>query len=104
MPVTVNIASIVFGDDSQARLLASPLHHVRPNMPPFLFLHADKDLPMLPGMAEEMHLALLLHGCESRLLKIDNRNHNSILFKAIESRDPAARAIVDFVREGVVRD
>ena len=45
----------------------------------------------------EMHRLLQLHGVESRLLKIDNRNHNSVMFKAIDSSDPVARAIVEFV-------
>jgi hypothetical protein len=54
-------------------------------------------------MAKEMHRALLLHGCESRHLTIDNTNHSSIMFKAIESSDPVAREIVQFVRGHIPR-
>jgi acetyl esterase/lipase len=99
LPIRVNVFGLPFGDDPQVRRDASPVHHVRPGLPPFLLLTAQKDLPLLPAMAEEMHQALLEHGCESRLVMVENRNHNSIVFKAIESSDPVARAIVDFVRQ-----
>jgi arylformamidase len=101
IPFSLNIFGPAFGDDPQARQGASPVHHVRPGLPPFLFLNAQKDLPMLPEMAQEMHQTLLAHGCESRLLKFENRNHNSLMFKAIEPGDPVARAIVDFVRRSI---
>jgi hypothetical protein len=67
-------------------------------LPPFLFLNAEKDLPLLPKMAEEMHEALLKEGCDSQLLRIERRNHNSVCFHAIEINDPAAKAILDFIR------
>ncbi|HZZ79688.1 MAG TPA: alpha/beta hydrolase [Gemmataceae bacterium] len=103
LPVSVNVFGPVFGDDVKARQAASPIHHVRPGLPPFLFLNAEKDLPLLPRMAEDMHEALAKAGCESRLLRIDRRNHNSICFKAIDNDDPAARAIVTFIRRHCVQ-
>jgi acetyl esterase/lipase len=99
LPVSVNVFGPVFGEDPQARLAASPIHYVRPGLPPFLFLNAEKDLPLLPKMAEEMHEALLKAGCDSRLLRIERRNHNSICFHAVETNDPAAKAILEFIRE-----
>ncbi|MBI1830359.1 MAG: alpha/beta hydrolase [Planctomycetes bacterium] len=101
--VNVSLGSFIFGDDPEVRRLASPTSHVRPNMPPFLFITADKDLPMLPQMAEEMHRAMRLHGCDARLLRVPNRNHNSIIFSAITPRDPVASAVVDFLREPTSR-
>ncbi|MBI3821475.1 MAG: alpha/beta hydrolase [Planctomycetes bacterium] len=98
IPRNINPFALVFGNDPETRRNASPIAHVRPGLPPFLFLNPEKDLPLLPGMAEEMHRRLLLHGCESHLQKIDNRNHNSIMFRAIDRSDPAARLIVEFVR------
>ena len=103
LPVGLNIASVVFGDDPQVRLHASPTHHVRPGLPPFLFLNAQKDLPILPSMAAEMHRQLTVHGCESRHITIDNTNHNSIVFNAITTNDPVAREIVQFVRTHAAR-
>jgi acetyl esterase/lipase len=98
LPISLNIFRPAFGDDPQARLAASPVHHVRKGLPPFLLMSADHDLPILPDLANEMHRALRQHGVESRLLTIENRNHNSIVFKAISPTDPAASAMVDFVR------
>lgn len=97
--VNVSLGSYIFGDDPEVRRLASATSHVRPNMPPFLFITADKDLPMLGPMAEEMHRVMRLHGCDARLLHVPGRNHNSVVFSAITLRDPVARAIVDFLRD-----
>jgi acetyl esterase/lipase len=98
LPVGINIFAPAFGNDASERRSASPVHHVRKGLPPFLLLSADHDLPILPDLAEEMHQTLRKHAVASRLVTIENRNHNSILFKAVESSDPAARLIVDFVR------
>jgi acetyl esterase/lipase len=99
LPLSVDVFGLVFGDDPKVRLAASPVHYVRPGLPPFLFLNAEKDLPSLPRMAEEMHEALLREGCESHLMRIERRNHNSICFRAIETNDPAAKAILEFIRD-----
>ena len=99
LPVSVNVFGPVFGEDAKDRLAASPVHYVRPGLPPFLLLNAEKDLPLLPMMAEEMHEALLKNGCDSRLLRIERRNHNSLCFHAIETNDPAAKEILEFIRD-----
>jgi acetyl esterase/lipase len=97
--VTVDSARAVFGPDPRDRARASPLTHVRRGLPPFLLLISAHDLPTLPEMAEEFHRALRREGCDARLLKVARRNHNSLLFSAIEPEDPAARAILDFISE-----
>jgi acetyl esterase/lipase len=97
LPVSLNVFGPVFGNDPEVRADASPLAHVRPGLPPFLLLSADKDLPTLAGMAEEFHAALRAQGCEARLLRIAGRNHNSILFCATLADDPSARAILEFI-------
>jgi acetyl esterase/lipase len=98
LPLGVNIFAPVFGDDPRVRLTASPAHHVRQGLPPFLLISADKDLPLLPDMAKEFHELLCLHGCDARHVTIPERNHNSIMFKAIVNDDLVGRAVVDFVR------
>lgn len=99
MPVSVDIYGPAFGDELGVREDASPLTHVRAGLPPFLILCAENDLPTLPGMAAEFHRALLGRGVESRLLRVEERNHNSILFRAVEPNDPVARAVLDFIRQ-----
>lgn len=97
LPVRFNIFKAPFGDNAEARRGASPVEHVRPGLPPFLLLCAEHDLPLLTGMAEEMHGVLTKNGVPCRLTTIAQRNHNSILFRAIDRDDPVARAIADFV-------
>jgi hypothetical protein len=79
-------------------------------------MSADNDLPVLNDMAKEFHAALSRAGGQgqdvrdkqirggragypekSRLIRVANRNHNSIVFRAIEPSDPVAREILDFV-------
>jgi acetyl esterase/lipase len=99
IPLCLDAFGPAFGDDPKVREQASPLTHVRPDLPPFLILSAAGDLPNLGPMAEEFHKALLANGCRSRLMKVAHRNHNSLFFRAVEMRDPVARAMVDFIRD-----
>jgi acetyl esterase/lipase len=98
IPIRLNVFAPAFGNDPQVRANASPLSHVRPGLPPFLIVHAGNDLPTLPRMAEKFHQALLAHGCEARLLRVEDRNHNSLLFRAIEAADPVGGAMLEFIR------
>ena len=49
-------------------------------------------------MAREFHEALQKQGCESYWKQVPGRNHNSIMFRAIDPDDPVAHAIVEFIR------
>ena len=53
----------------------------------------------LGEMADEFHQALQANGCDAKLLRVDSRNHHSIVFMAVEDGDPVGRAMVDFVRQ-----
>ena len=99
IPLWLNIFGPAFGDDPQVREDASPVCHVRPGLPPFLIFSAENDLPTLPAMAQEFDQALRDQGCDARLVKVADRNHNSILFRAVEPHDPVARAMIAFIRQ-----
>jgi acetyl esterase/lipase len=88
-----------FGDDPKIRAAASPLSHVRRGLPPFLILIAEHDLPTVPDMADEFQKTLQREGCAARLIKVTERNHSSVMFSAISREDPAARAILEFIRQ-----
>jgi acetyl esterase/lipase len=103
IPMSLDVFGPAFGSDPQVRADASPLKHVRTGLPPFLILCAEHDLPTLPGMAEEFHRALRDQGCEAQFLKIQQRNHNSIIFRAIHPDDPAARVLLTFIRRHAAR-
>lgn len=98
LPGKLDIFAPVFGNDGLDRERASPITYVRPGLPPFLIMTAEKDLPSLPGMAEEFHSALLREGCDARLLRFERRNHNSLMFTATRPEDPAAAAMLEFIR------
>jgi acetyl esterase/lipase len=98
-PVRLNVFRMAFGNDLAERQDASPLTHVRPGLPPFLLISAEKDLPTLPEMVEVFHHALLAQGVECTLLKVNDRNHNSVIFRAYRPEDPVARAMCGFIRQ-----
>lgn len=101
VPLSVNVYGVAFGNDARVRKEASPIHHVRAGLPPFLILTAQNDLPTLGPMAEEFHRALTAKGNQADLLRVEGRNHNSIIFSAIEVQDPVARAMVGFVKKHI---
>jgi acetyl esterase/lipase len=94
----LNLFAPVFGDDAKQRLAASPLSHVRAALPPFLLIYAQRELPTLGPMAEEFATALAQHGCEVQLLRVPNRDHESVMFDARSAHDPVTKAIQRFVR------
>jgi acetyl esterase/lipase len=98
LPLSVNMFGPVFGDDARVRADASPVSHVRPGLPPFLLLSAESDLPTLPDMAEEFRDRLREEGNDVCHLTIRGRNHNSVMFRAIETRDPVAAVMLEFIR------
>jgi acetyl esterase/lipase len=99
IPLHLDVFGAAFGDDPKVRAEASPLRHVRPGLPPFLLLCAEKDLPVLTDMAKAFHHALREQGCDARMMTVPGSNHNSIVFRAIEPGDPAAKAMLEFIRE-----
>jgi acetyl esterase/lipase len=95
--VNLSPFGLVFGDNPMVIKAASPINHVRAGLPPFLILYAEDELPSLPQMAEDFGKALQDKGCEATILKIKNRWHLTILFRATNREDTVARAILDFV-------
>jgi acetyl esterase/lipase len=99
LPLSINFFKPAFGDDPKVREDASPLAHVRPALPPFLIVTAEKDLPTLTGPAGEFHRAILASGGDSEFLNVPKRNHNSVMYSAVEADDPVARAMLAFIRK-----
>lgn len=88
----------VLGDAPDAAESASPLRHVSGKEPPFLILYADRDFPGCAGMSRALDSALRDKKVESRLVEVADRNHISIMFRAMFSEaDPLTRALLDFV-------
>lgn len=102
IPLKINVFGPVFGSDPKVRADASPINHVHGGLPPFLIFLAEFDLPLLPEMAKGFYEALKREKCDARLIRVEKRNHNSIMFQAIKAEDPVARVIVEFVTERAI--
>ena len=89
----------MFPGSAAEREQASPITHVKPGLPPFLLIAAERDLPTLNPMGEEFAYALLRQGCNARFESIPERNHNSVMFRAVTPDDPVAMRILAFLRE-----
>jgi acetyl esterase/lipase len=88
-----------FGKDPEVCKKASPLFNVTGKHPPFLLVYADSDYPLLDVMAEKMGQALKDAKCEVSTLKMEKRDHISIIKKMVEDDDPTQQAVLDFVKK-----
>ncbi len=101
--VPVGALATAFGKDAEVCKKASPLNNVSDRHPPFLLIYADSDLPLLGAMAEKMAERLHEHKCEETLLKVEHRDHISIIVKMAEAEDPTRQAVLDFVTKHVAK-
>ncbi len=88
-----------FGNDPQVCKDASPLAHVTGQHPPCLVIYAEKDFPLLDIMAENFCKELGRCKCEAGILKVQDRDHITIIVKMADNGDPTLRALVDFVNK-----
>ena len=87
----------IFGPGEAVHRAASPLVHVHPDLPPFLVVCADKDLPLLPEQAKAFAAALKAKKCEVNLLEVADRNHMSVLMSSRKDDDPVGKAMKEFI-------
>jgi acetyl esterase/lipase len=90
---------LIFGNDPKTHKQASPMTHIKPGLPPFLVLYAEKEMPFIADMSREFTAAMQRSKNEVELIKIDKRNHNTIFFDADSADDPVHKAIVAFVQQ-----
>ncbi|MFN4258211.1 MAG: alpha/beta hydrolase [Gemmataceae bacterium] len=90
---------MIFGTDPRVRREASPIHHVKPGLPPFLILYAQRDLLTLPLMARNFHAALKEADNDADIWQVPQRNHFSIMFSAATPDDPVARKMTEFMKQ-----
>jgi acetyl esterase/lipase len=93
----LNPFRMVFGDDPNVRVEASPITHVRKGLPPFLVMHAERELPRLRTMARDFRDALEKAGAPVELCPIDGHNHNTIVLRLDNPDDPTAKTILQFL-------
>jgi len=89
----------IFGADPEARRDASPIAHIaeREELPPFLLLYAQFDLPGLAEQAQEFAAALRAYGGVVDLKEISRRDHVTIIGLIGRPGDPTTAAMLDFL-------
>ncbi len=95
--VEVRPLAFIFSEKAVRR--ASPLHHVRKGLPPFLLLTGGWDYSPMRRMAKTFSAALQKHGVKVQEKEIPWRTHETLLFDIPRlSVDAASRdAIVQFI-------
>jgi acetyl esterase/lipase len=87
-----------FGTDPDVAEAASPVRHVRPGLPPFLLLYADRDLPGCDRRpAEAFARALRDRGVPAETHEIAHSSHHKIILSASVTGDPVSEALLAFV-------
>ncbi len=78
---------------------AAPSFHVKENLPPFLCIAADGDLPMRKEENSLFVAALQAAGHKRcKYVEFANRNHDTIASRMSESGDAVAETILQFIR------
>jgi acetyl esterase/lipase len=86
----------IFGDAESAKN-ASPMTHVKENLPPMLILYAESEIAGLGKQAEAFGAALTKAKCDAKVAKIDGRDHGSIMRNIANADDPATKLIFEFI-------
>jgi acetyl esterase/lipase len=88
----------VFGTDEETVKNASPMEHIKGKLPPFLIAYASKDLGNIGKMSEDFGKALKEAKYDVAVLKIDDRDHGTIIRKAIANADDRlTQAMLKFI-------
>jgi acetyl esterase/lipase len=104
IPMGELLFTSVFGKDPETRKNAFPLSHIKKNLPPFLIVYADRDLPTLDKGAEEFAKELKEKDVKVDLLQIAKRNHLSLITEASADDDATAVAMRRFIANQIKDD
>jgi len=86
-----------FGTDAAECRKAAPMTHVKEKHPPFLIAYAENDYATFDKMAIELHAALVKARVSASLMKVDARNHISVIVSVLSDIDPLNEAIRKFI-------
>jgi len=89
----------IFGKDPDAARQASPISHMHAGLPPFLLVYAQDDMPTLALQAMAIDAALKANKCDTTLLKVDSRNHVTVMWKCSKADDPVMCAAIGMIRK-----
>lgn len=95
----ITLARLGFVFRNTDRRAASPFWNVKTGCPPFLVLHASKEIWTLSNQAYQFHEKLLRHNCASSLVVAPGEDHNTIIRTVSLPTSPHGDAIVNFIHE-----
>jgi hypothetical protein len=72
---------------------------MKPDLPPFLIVYAERDLPTLGLQAIALDSALKGQKSPTKLLRVAGRNHANVMWKAKEPGDPVFSAALELIRK-----
>lgn len=88
----------VFGKEEGIAKKASPLSHIQANLPPFLLVFAESDIPTLGLQAMALDAALKANKCDTMLMKVEKRNHATVMWRCSQADDPVLCAATALIR------
>ena len=94
----------VFGNDAESRKQASPIHHVKAGLPPFLIFYADGDLPGCDKEpSEKFCKALKDKGIKAQTVEVKDSNHYLIIMSAPMPDELVAKSVMSFIKTQTVK-
>jgi acetyl esterase/lipase len=90
----------VFGEDAEAAKQASPINHVRKDLPPFLLIYGGMDYPPVRQTTNAFEAALEEKDCDVQTKKIPWRTHETVVVDLAHGMEPkTSDALLDFVKK-----
>lgn len=89
---------LAFTDDRRRWGPASPVSHLGPGLPPTWLALADGDFPVLLRQNEALAARLIQPGRPHRLIRVEDRDHATIITRLFEPGDPLGAAILEWIR------
>ncbi len=93
----LRVVSQAFGDDPKALLTASPLTHVRRDLPPFRMIVGENENPLLAMQSGMMCRKLADAGADARWMVAPARTHVSLIVLLGDDQDPATLLMLDYI-------
>ncbi|WKN33855.1 alpha/beta hydrolase [Porifericola rhodea] len=78
---------------------SAPLYHTATDVPPFLILYADDDIPGRGAINEEFARAMKKAGHKLKIKELKNKDHLSIVMEIMEPKDATARQMLSFIKK-----
>ncbi len=78
---------------------ASPVRLARPDAPPALILYAEEDWPAVRRQGELLEVALREAGVATRLLRVPDEDHYTVVLALTRDDKAAAPAVLSFIRD-----